>query len=443
MTSQTDLLAQLQAVQARLSALEAALSQNVGDLVRGFGRLDETMVAFGARLDAGHGAVTGNLNTLNENIVAFGARMDASLSMLVQAFGRLDAAVVGTGEALAQTADASVRTAWEAKAALSAELKDLPQRLADAGIGGGGLARTNDDVPAGDLLFPHAARADVEPVDLASDMNALGKDIATVAAKATEAVVAKLEGIDFSPMARNSPELKDIDWAPYIECSAIRVAHTLAALEKHVPKGARILDFGAYFGNFSLALAASGYITEAVDAYKGPFGGAMAPFAEMMTEAGVTIHDVADVGYDFGGLKAETYDAVLFMGAIEHVPHTPRLAFEAINRVLKTGGVLALDTPNLGYAYNRRKFASGGTVFPPIEFQFETEAPFFGHHREYLPREVFWMLERVGHEILEKDMFNYSFYGMNELRGEHLALWRLMQEHPQMRELIFTVSRKI
>ena len=169
----------------------------------------------------------------------------------------------------------------------------------------------------------------------------------------------------------------------------------------------------------------------------------MSPFAKAMTEAGVTIHDVADVGYDFAGLKAEEYDAVLFMSAIEHVPHTPRFALEAINRVLKPGGVLVLDTPNLGYAYNRRKFASGGTVFPPIEFQFETEAPFFGHHREYLPREVFWMLERVGHEILEKDMFNYSFYGMSELRGEHLALWRLMQDHPQMRELIFTISRKL
>jgi SAM-dependent methyltransferase len=261
--------------------------------------------------------------------------------------------------------------------------------------------------------------------------------------RSTNDVLAALEGGDFSPMARNSPELKGIEWVPYIRLSAIRVARALAALKAHAAEGARVLDFGAYFGNFSLALARAGYAVDAVDAYAGPFGGALAPFVALMREAGVGVLEIGETGYDFAGIEPEKYDAVLFMGAIEHVPHTARVALEAINRVLRPGGLLVLDTPNLGYVYNRRKFASGETVFPPIEHQFWTEVPFFGHHREYLPGEVRWMLEHVGHEVVDEDMFNYSVYGMTELRGEHLGLWRLMQEHPQLRELIFAVSRKL
>jgi SAM-dependent methyltransferase len=186
----------------------------------------------------------------------------------------------------------------------------------------------------------------------------------------------------------------------------VRVVRLLAVLEQYARPGARVLDFGSYFGNFSLAARRAGYQVDAVDAYRGAFSAAFEPFVTLMRAEDVNVLDVEDTGYDFAGVAPETYDAVMFLSAIEHVPHTPRGAFDAINRVLKGSGLLVLDTPNLGYVYNRRKFASGRSVHPPIEFQFESEAPFFGHHREYLPGEVRWMLERVGHDVLSLDMFN-------------------------------------
>lgn len=459
-----DLIGGFGRLDASIVTFSATAGQTANDLIGGFGRLDSAIVAFGERIDHGLAGVADRVDT---SVASIGHRVDAAQANSDQRFGRLDTALSASGAAdliagfgrldtsivtlaerldvldrsIGEGVDMTLNTVWQAKAAVSAELADVPQQLADAGIGGG-FGRSEDGVPLGELLFPRVPRSDVEFLDINQEVAKLGARTAVIARDSTNKVLASLEGVDLSALGRNSPELLGIDWRPYIELSVIRVAHTVAALGRHVQAKARVLDFGAYFGNFSLALAAAGYSVEAVDAYSGPFGGAMEPFATMMRAAGVTVHDVADVGYDFAGLQPESYDAVLFMGAIEHVPHTPRVAFDAINRALKRGGVLILDTPNLGYAYNRRKFVAGKSVFPPIEHQFEAEIPFFGHHREYLPEEVRWMLERVGHEVLEDDGFNYSGYGMTEIRGEHLALWRLMQEHPHLRELIFTVSRR-
>lgn len=371
------------------------------------------------------------------------------LDALVGGFQRVDASLNAVGEhvnavdqSVGRGVQMALQTIWEAKAALSAELKDLPQLLVDSGVGGGAGGVTADGVPIGALLSPNAPRADFEATNVDRDVEAFGKDISAPIQSATKEIIAALEGVDFSPMARNSPELKGIDWAPYIEFSKIRVAHTLKALKAHAPSKARVLDFGSYFGNFATPIARAGYKVDALDSYKGPFGGALAPFVALMEGAGARVQDVGEIGYDLAGYEPETFDVVMLMSAIEHIPHTPRHTLEAIHRVLKKGGVFILDTPNLGYAYNRRRFASGQSVWPPIEHQYETELPFFGHHREFMPGEVRWMLDRAGFTLLDEAMFNYSFYGMPELRGEHLGLWRLMEEHAQLRELIFTVSRK-
>jgi SAM-dependent methyltransferase len=290
---------------------------------------------------------------------------------------------------------------------------------------------------------PWPAAEEVEYPDVGRALAEFDAGLVGNAREATDRIIGLLKQGDFDGMARHSPELKGIDWAPYLDLSVLRVVRVVRSLLRSgVPRGARVLDFGAYFGNFALTLAKEGFAVDALDAYEGAFGGALAPFERAMTFDGVRVMDVAGVGYDLSGVDAETYDAVVFMGAIEHIPHTPRETLAAITRCLKPGGVLVMDTPNVGYVYTRRKLLSGQSIFPPIKFQFETEIPFFGHHREYLPDEVRWMLERSGQEIVEDELFCFSALGLSELRGEQLALWRVMEQYPQLRELYFVVSRK-
>lgn len=256
---------------------------------------------------------------------------------------------------------------------------------------------------------------------------------------AADRVLEAVRSVDLAPLSRHSPALKGYDWTGYIRCSVARVVHVQRALRTHAAPGGRVLDFGAYFGNFAMALAASGYQVEAADSYES-YGAVFAPCTAMLRAAGITVHDSGDSGAGLAPL-AQRYDAVVCAGVLEHIPHTPRLLLANLTTLLKPGGVLVLDTPNLAYLYHRLALLEGRSVFAPIEGQFHTELPFEGHHREYTMREVEWMLEAAGHDVLEIETFNYSYLAQSELSGEHLENFQAMQQDRSLREIIVAASR--
>ena len=151
--------------------------------------------------------------------------------------------------------------------------------------------------------------------------------------------------------------------------------------------------------------------------------------------------DFADVGLDLHGLPDRRYDAVLVMGVLEHVPHSPRQLLRAVHRVLKPGGSIVLDTPNIAYLYNRERLARGESIMPPLASQFDCDPPFEGHHREYTMDEVRWMLERTAFEQVVVDAFNYSLFALERLQGHDLELFRRMMADPTAREVIFATAR--
>jgi 2-polyprenyl-3-methyl-5-hydroxy-6-metoxy-1,4-benzoquinol methylase len=254
-------------------------------------------------------------------------------------------------------------------------------------------------------------------------------------------VLDSLGNADLAPLAARSPGLHEYDWSAYLTCSVVRMVTVLDALRARGHSSGRVLDFGSYFGNFSLMCALAGYRVDAVDGYRA-YRGALDGCAKLMTDAGVHVMDFDDAGYDLSATPDGAYDAILFMGIIEHLPHTPRPTLETLNRVLCPGGLFVVDTPNLAYLYTRRKLARGETVFPPIERQYYTEVPFEGHHREYTVAEVRWMLMQLGHTEIAVETFNYSQFALGRLEGDAVDLYDEMQRDPSARELIFAVSRK-
>ena len=261
------------------------------------------------------------------------------------------------------------------------------------------------------------------------------------AARATDRVLAATRDADFTELARHSPGLQGYDWTAYIRCSLIRILNALDAMQKAGLRAGRVLDYGSYFGNMSLLCRLAGYDVTAADGYRG-YGAVFERCRREMRAAGIQVFDFADAGFDLGGVAAESVDGVLALGVIEHVPHTPRLLLESLDRVLRPGGVLVLDTPNLAYLYTRERLARGETVFTPIEQQYVTELPFEGHHREYTIREVRWMIERLQHRVSEIRTFNYSLYALEMLQGEDVERYRAMERDPELREIILAASIK-
>ncbi|NQU60338.1 MAG: ATP-binding cassette domain-containing protein [Rhodospirillales bacterium] len=251
-----------------------------------------------------------------------------------------------------------------------------------------------------------------------------------------------IEGGAFKSLHPNVPALKNFDFENYLKCSVIRMLHVTRALQKYTGPGLRLLDYGSYFGNFALLGVEAGLETWAADEYSSH----QDDFSKnlgLMRDNEIKILDLENVGYELNGVIEDNFfDVVLCMSVIEHVPDTPKNLLETLTRVLKPGGRLIMDTPNLAYVSNRLKMLRGESPFPQIESQFSTEIPFKGHHREYSRPEFEWMLKSVGQTDIEFEMFDYSPLGLEELEGRDLILHRISRDDPDSREMIFSVSRK-
>lgn len=259
---------------------------------------------------------------------------------------------------------------------------------------------------------------------------------------AADKILEIIKNKQLDELSRHSPGLIGFDWSGYLRLSAIRIGYAYRALQREgMPKG-KVLDLGSYFGNFALAFKALGYHVDALDSYQ-KYGSSFVSIVDMLKVEGIGILDFDQVGYALEGIASESYDVVILMGVIEHVPHTPKALLIAVDRVLRRGGVLVLDTPNLAYEYKRVLAQSGKSTNCPIEIQFDTEIPFEGHHREYNTEELLWMIERIGHKVLSVEHFNYSCYGLQELSGIDAERYQIMRDDPLRRELILTLSRKL
>ena len=262
-----------------------------------------------------------------------------------------------------------------------------------------------------------------------------------VAIRTVDRVLAAIHGATFEPLEERSPGLRGSDFVDYLRCSEARMVHAANAARRHGASGGRVLDYGAYFGNFALMFADLGYGVDAVDAYD-TYAPSLDTALSLLRSKGVTIHDFGTVGRDLSELPEGAYDVVLCMGVVEHIPHTPRTLFEALTRVLKQGGLLIMDTPNLAQLSNRQKLAKGQPVMTPLSIQYHASIPFEGHHREYTVGEMVWMTQEVGHQVLSVELFNYSVYGHPTLSGRDVANhWRTVS-NPDMRELVLVTSRK-
>jgi len=294
-------------------------------------------------------------------------------------------------------------------------------------VGGGGLSGAAEHRV--ELNFPACLAADF-PRELPAAERAVD-----------EVLRAIQQSSSFAPLEDRSPGLRGNDWSNYLRCSEARMVHATRLLRKHGMTSGRVLDYGAYFGNFSLMLRAERFTVDALDAFES-YRPSLDPVLDLLHAAGITTLDFSKAGRELEGVAGNTYDVVMCMGVIEHVPHTPRTLLDALHRVLKPGGLLVMDTPNLAQLANRQRLARGEAVMTPIAIQYHATIPFEGHHREYTADEMAWMMRAANFELVSLDLFSYSAYGQPALTGrDAINYWRMVA-NPTMRELVMVVARK-
>jgi 2-polyprenyl-3-methyl-5-hydroxy-6-metoxy-1,4-benzoquinol methylase len=287
------------------------------------------------------------------------------------------------------------------------------------------LASATVELP---LNFPEFLRDDYEDV----------LEVCLSAAEDVRRIIS--DGGDYAKLAVHSPGLLNYDWDGYINLSVIRAVRVARALVSRGSEGQRVLDFGSYFGNFSLAARRLGFEVDALDSYA-RYAPALVAEKELLEASGVNILD-SSFSPDIARQQGKVYDFIFCLGVIEHIPHSPKGLLLLLHDCLKDGGCLILDTPNLAYLYRREALARGESVFPTIETQFDSTLPFEGHHREFTQDEVRWMLCKTSFEVLDEDLFNYSLYGVDRLTGEDVRRFEEMRVDPLRREIIFACAQK-
>jgi len=161
-----------------------------------------------------------------------------------------------------------------------------------------------------------------------------------------------IRGLDLSPeqqeeaqRLRDSSDLADLDgcWEmQFLECEETRSASdrdhrdVLDRLREYLPGRGRMLDFGAGWGQFTAAAAADGWDVTGIEPTPG-----RALYAR--ESRGL---DVRTTTLTEGLFPADHFDAVVSLQVFEHL-EDPAAELDRILRVLRPGGILAIEVPNI------------------------------------------------------------------------------------------------
>ena len=183
---------------------------------------------------------------------------------------------------------------------------------------------------------------------------------------------------------------------------------TLAALERHVTRPARILDLAAASGNFTIAAARAGY-----DVVWNDLRAEMADYVRLKARD-LPIEYVAGNIFELGEVHRGAYDGVLALEVIEHVAHPDRFLAQ-IASLLRPGGHLIVSTPNGRYLLNdlpRFSDHPDPSVFESVQFKPNSDGHIFLLHEDEMRR----FGEENGLEVVEHALF------ANPLTCGHLKL---------------------
>jgi SAM-dependent methyltransferase len=177
-----------------------------------------------------------------------------------------------------------------------------------------------------------------------------------------------------------------------------KIAHTIL---RHLPPGAKILDFGAGPCDKTAVVATLGYNCTAADD--------LADEWHLINNNRGTIHDfAASFGIEYVLLDGRTlpfepdsYDMVMLHDVLEHLHNSPRELLISLLDAVRPEGYLFVTVPNHVNLRKRFDVLRGRTSLAAFPMYYWHPGPWRGHVREYTRDDCQQLVEYLDMEIVE------------------------------------------
>jgi SAM-dependent methyltransferase len=201
------------------------------------------------------------------------------------------------------------------------------------------------------------------------------------------------------------PGYMDTVWPAY---------HNIAqTVERVLPKGSRVLDFGSGGMDKTALLSAMGYKMYAHDDLKDDWhrlGDNLDKLMAFAKQFEIEFHPALD-------FAPKSLDMVMVHDVLEHFDDSPR---ELLNRLLgfvRTGGYLFVTVPNAANIRKRISALLGHTIHPPYDLYYWCSGEWRGHVREYVKDD----LVRLGRNLELSNVEVFSAHHMIERKVPKMA----------------------
>lgn len=179
----------------------------------------------------------------------------------------------------------------------------------------------------------------------------------------------------------------------------VRHLHTLNLVARFAPRSThpRVLDVSAGWAVPSRCLQRNGYDVHLTDS---PMiaGEEVCAFNERL----FPLTHINDLERDALPFEPGSFDVVLWLATIEHLQNSPRRVLEWIRSILKPGGVVIIDTPNVLELRKRLMLLLGWSIMPSMKFLYDG-ARHSDHHFEYTQQDLEYVLGRAGFEVVSSE----------------------------------------
>ena len=194
----------------------------------------------------------------------------------------------------------------------------------------------------------------------------------------------------------------------FVDSEILRYRHTVRYIYEHMSPGSSVLDIGFFIPVVPVALAKLGYSVSCIEKFDF-YDGALDDLVSHVTKTyGTEVIDL-DIEGDDLGLFAGRFDTVLLLAVLEHLNGTPHPLLKKVKQVVKPGGSIIVEVPNVALFGRRLSFLlKGNPPFPPFEDYFWSEYPFSGHNREYSMADLEYTFSQVGIDMIQLMAFQNS-----------------------------------